>query len=349
MTPPKPRGKRIKGLSRTIGAAEAARLALDVRMRDVERLLAEATDAGDQDAKAIHRLRVSTRRAAAALRSFKAWTPKRERKRAQSQLREIRGIAGEARMCDVQLEQFRQLLGRSAEALRPAIGVVIGRIIESRRHAGAGVRALAKDRELGMAALDRSRRALAESIGSSKCAASDDPTLRSATLMDVASAQVPDLVGAMADGGRADLTVVDHVHALRISGKRLRYAAEIFESCFDPEPHDALLERLTDFQDHLGEMNDLWEMGLRVERYAGDAPDDEIGEALARLKLDLSGRFDRAHRAFLEWWGTHGMDSILAGLDLPGRPAGDATGAPAVVRPGRSTDRIIESTTPFSA
>jgi adenylate cyclase len=347
MTPPKPRGKQIKGLAPEAPAGEAARLALDVRLRDVERLLREASVEGAGDEKAIHRLRVSTRRGAAALRVFKAWVPKGHRKSVQGQLREVRRAAGEARMCDVQLGQFRDLMGPAPEALRPAIGIVIGRIIERRGPAGAEVRAMGADREHGVVAIGRARQALVDSIGTEKTKASREAEVGRLTLSALAAEQFPALVADMRESGAADLTVVDRVHALRIAGKRVRYAAEIFECCFEAEAHDELLRRLAEFQDRLGDMNDLWEMTERVQRYADDSSDHpEIAEALGRLRLDLSGRFDRAHRAFLEWWGGHGIDAVFGGLRLPGDGrAGDAP----VVRAKRAPDRIIERTTPYTA
>lgn len=353
MTPPKPKGKQIKGLTPEVSAGEAARRALDVRLRDVERLLRDASGEGSDDEKTIHRLRVSTRRAASALRVFKAWAPKRDRKRVQGQLRAIRRTAGEARMCDVQTDQFRDLLGNAPEALRLPIGVVIGRMLERRALAGAEVRAMGESGSHGVASLGRSRQCLLDGLGEEKSKAAQDPEVARLTLGALAGEQFAAQVADMREAGDADLTVVEHVHALRIAGKRVRYAAEVFECCFSPDAHDELLRRLTEFQDRLGEMNDLWEMTERVGRYAGESSEHpEIAEALGRLRLDLSGRFDRAHRAFLEWWGGHGIEAIFEGLALPGRdrPA-DATpaiGAP-VARARRTSDRIIESTTPYTA
>ncbi len=336
-------GKRLAGLEAEGPAGEAARATLEARLEDVERLLTRALGDGSEDERTIHRLRVSTRRASAALRVFKAWVPKSSRTVVGDQLRRVRRTAGEARMCDVQLVQFRELLGRSAEALGPAIGVVVGRIVESRVHAGASVRALGEDEQCHPRALRRARTALVDSIGGPKSKAAREG-LSGMTLRALASEQMPELVARMEAAGAADLGVVDNVHALRIVGKRLRYATEIFEACFEPASHVELLARLTDFQDHLGELNDLWEMIQRVERYASDAATGrELADGLDRLRLELSGRFDRAHRGFLAWWASHGIGSIVSGLEIPGRPAGGGGDGDAG-RAGASPGGMIEST-----
>jgi hypothetical protein len=52
-----------------------------------------------------------------------------------------------------------------------------------------------------------------------------------------------------------DASRVEELHAMRIAAKRLRYALEIFETCFSDV--DVLLKELRDLQEDLGEIHDL--------------------------------------------------------------------------------------------
>src|SRR5204862_8205255 len=61
-----------------------------------------------------------------------------------------------------------------------------------------------------------------------------------------------DLEGA----ARGDLQAYEALHQVRILGKRLRYAMEIFESCFAPEFRQRYYPAVVDMQDILGLAND---------------------------------------------------------------------------------------------
>ena len=329
-------GKAIEGLSPELPAKEAARWTLHVRLRAVERLLREATSGGEMDDKVVHRLRVSTRRAAAALRAYEAWTPRKRRSRMRKALRRVRRTAAAARLCDVQGVGFERLMRDADPSLAGPIGVVLGRTLEQRRDAGRRVRALADDSRCGLKALRRLRKAIVRETGDGN---------RDTTLMQLASAQIPELARHLDEAGRADLSVVERVHDLRIAGKRLRYGVELFECCFAPEVHDALLDRLTRFQDHLGALNDLWDMRIRVQEFAADGKlGADTRNDLERLACDLSARVDQAHGSFLEWWSGQGVASIFGGLDIPGLPAGRIPTERAARNGdlGSTMDRLIE-------
>lgn len=332
-----PTGKAIEGLSPDLPAKEAARWTLHVRLRAVEHMLSEATtNDGAMDAKTVHRLRVSTRRAAAALRAYKAWTPRKRRTRARKALRRVRRVAAAARLCDVQLDGFGRLMREVDPSLAVPIGVVLGHLAEHRRAAGRDVKRLRPDPRCGRDALKRLRKKLVKATGEGD---------RDVTLMDLASAQVPELARRLDAAGRADLTAIENVHELRIAGKRARYAVELFECCFTPDAHKAMLERLTQFQDRLGVINDLRDMRHTVENIAADPNlDPDVRAGLDRLVQDLSCRVDRAHADFFEWWSRHGTASIFAGLAAPGIPDGQITARHATRNGdlGTTVDRLIE-------
>jgi CHAD domain-containing protein len=77
----------------------ASRL-LRQRLGAVARAIA-AVATGKPRAEAVHRLRISARRAAAAITAFRSFVPRRQRRWFKKSLRRIRCAAGEARDLDV--------------------------------------------------------------------------------------------------------------------------------------------------------------------------------------------------------------------------------------------------------
>ena len=86
-------------------------------------------------------------------------------------------------------------------------------------------------------------------------------------LSDAAAATVPTLVEAMRGAAAADLRVLENLHRMRITGKRLRYALEIFVSCFDERFREAYAN-IEALQEHLGAINDSHDLVARIEAFA---------------------------------------------------------------------------------
>lgn len=319
-------GDGSENLAASDRASDAAREILLDRLKSVEQKLDALAE--EVDPKGVHRLRVSTRRAGAALRVFREWTPKKERRALEDRLRRVRRCAGDARECDVQLEHFAALLDRTDPGLGSAIGFVLGTLADRRERAVGRVRELASDRKRGSATIRKPRKAVIGSL--------DGPKKR--TFLEVARESFGREIERMTRASREDLSVLANLHELRIAGKRLRYTAEVVEPCFAPGMFETVTQRMTEFQDHLGGLNDLSEMKVRVEALAEDSTTPAaIVSGLKRLALDLSGRIDREQRAFLEWWSHAGMHTILgspvegAGADVNGSatasPNGELSGA----------------------
>jgi CHAD domain-containing protein len=70
---------------------------------------------------------------------------------------------------------------------------------------------------------------------------------------------VPMLTGLLHEfesAARDDLTHYEALHHVRILGKQLRYAMEVFESCFKPEFRERYYPTIVEMQDILGLAND---------------------------------------------------------------------------------------------
>src|SRR5258707_8114058 len=114
--------KWIAGLRGDMSVTAAARLVLAMRLGAVHERLPAAVFHADADMENVHQLRVSTRRAAAALRIFADCLPARLCEKTRKTLRALRRSAGAARDWDVFLDMVQT---RSAKApLKERTGLV---------------------------------------------------------------------------------------------------------------------------------------------------------------------------------------------------------------------------------
>ena len=67
------------------------------------------------------------------------------------------------------------------------------------------------------------------------------------------------------DGLRGDLQNLEHLHAVRVIGKRLRYAMEVFADCFAPAFRDRFYPQIEEMQEVLGNVNDAHVACHRLE------------------------------------------------------------------------------------
>jgi CHAD domain-containing protein len=103
---------------------------------------------------------------------------------------------------------------------------------------------------------------------------------------------------------RADrrLADPDEIHHLRIAGKKLRYALEIFAVAFPAAAREECQAALESLQEKLGKFTDHAAAADRFRRWLredGMAADREALESLRRWE---DHRAEKARRAFVKWW-----------------------------------------------
>src|SRR5262245_3086583 len=104
-------GKWIAGLSSETPVSKAAREVLAVRLDAVNQTGGQAVEAFT-DPEAVHKLRVATRRARAALDMFAGALPRKALRRGRKTLRKLRRAAGAVRNLDVLLAAIGELPAR---------------------------------------------------------------------------------------------------------------------------------------------------------------------------------------------------------------------------------------------
>lgn len=284
-------------------------------MRGVGRALGDgvreglaAGDGGELDAqaaKAVHRLRVASRKADVALRAFRAYCEPKQWRRVRGIVRNVRRLAGEVRDADVHVQLLGPVGAASGEP-RVALGarVAAERIARERAQAMMHVREVCEAGQVrGLGA--RARR-LERGVSS-----------RAPFPVDLVARTT--LAGLASEAGRfgpEDLIDLAKLHELRLCVKRLRYAMETFGALIDSATRDAAYAALEEAQRRLGDVNDVATLVDRFVRYAKDDPD----HALADLHERLIRVRDARHAKAATWWRTSGLPAALRALRGVGGP-----------------------------
>jgi CHAD domain-containing protein len=269
-------------------ADEVARAAIAERLLAVGHYLDKAIGSSDE-AEAIHQLRVWTRRAAASLKLFEPALPKTPRKRMQKKLRKLRHAGGAVRDCDVYLERLEKESSGAARRLAKSLR-------QERRKARQQLKALRR-RLLKGDHFQTQIATLLERVAWPKRHSSRDAPPFAAFCRQ----QLAPQGGKFFDLADADLNDDETLHALRIAGKRLRYALELAPTAIEPAVHRQLYERLDEAQDRLGEVVDQLAAIDRLRDWLDEAQKKHRDKLRALLSREQQ-RLDRLRQKLIRWW-----------------------------------------------
>jgi len=291
-------GKWIHDLKAMTPVADAARHALTVRLEVVRDCLPLALHEADRDSEHVHQLRVGTRRARAALDIFACCLPAKVHRRARKQLRHIRRLAGEARDWDVFLANLTEWGLQQKSRLRPGADCLTGYAVAQRAAAQVRLEEAGQDYPF---AFDRF---LAETVAAVH--RPDDPHL--VTLLDLARPLLTGLLEKLDQAASRNLDDYEHLHQVRILGKRLRYAMEVFADCFALAFREKLYPMVEQMQEVLGNANDSYVAGRRLEALSArlqalvPAQWKRLRPGLEGLQRYHQARLPQERQHFQDWW-----------------------------------------------
>jgi len=287
---------------------------LTVRLELVRDHLPPALHEAEQDPEHVHQLRVATRRARAALDIFAGCLPAKAHKRARRQLRDLRQAAGEARDWDVFLLTLAERQGKPAAKHRPGLDFLTGYTLARRLAAQDHLLAAGQDHPFA------SDRLVSETV----CALHkphDDSAAR--VLIDLARPTLGELLKELDAAAGRDLHDYEHLHRVRIIGKRLRYAMEVFADCFAPAFKEELYPAVEQMQEILGNANDshaaagrLAELRDRAKALLGEQAKRVLPgiEALLRYHEERLPKEREHFEAWWAHWGETGGEAAFAAL-----------------------------------
>jgi CHAD domain-containing protein len=306
-------GKWIPDLTPTTPVADAARHVLTIRLDVVRHYLPLALHEADKDLEHVHQLRVATRRAGAALRIFSLCLAQKVYDASRRQLRKLRRAAGAARDWDVFLHALTQWGRDHSPRHRPGLDLLIGYATAQRELAQIQLNDAADGHPF---ALDRS---IADTLGAIRRPSTALPR----RLIDLARPMLTDLLEELDKTAATDLSDYGNLHKVRIAGKRLRYAMEVFGDCFDERFRTEAYPAIEEMQDILGRANDSYNAARRLQDLR-DHLQDTQPEAWKRSRPAMESllryhrrQLPRERKRFQHWWRSwrqHGPETTFSKL-----------------------------------
>jgi CHAD domain-containing protein len=130
----------------------------------------------------------------------------------------------------------------------------------------------------------------------------------SCNLVDLARPRLSGLLAELEEAAGGPLDNYEHLHRVRIVGKRLRYAMEVFADCFTPPFREALYPRVVEMQEILGSANDSYVACTRLDAFSkrlqAQVPREwkRYSSGLEPLLQYHQARLVEERRRFQDWW-----------------------------------------------
>jgi CHAD domain-containing protein len=316
VTPRMADGKWIDHLKANTPLTDAAQKVLLARLQVVRNYLPKALHEAEQNSEYVHQLRVGTRRADAALRIFAPCLPDKVWRKARKRLKRIRRAAGAARDLDVFAIHVLERQSDQPAQHQPGLDFLVGHTLGQRTQAQTQLQ------ETGLRdgnGLEEFVRDLVLSIRPPADASGD------ATLLTLARPLLSNLLNTLHEKASGDLKEYPHLHQVRIAGKRLRYAMEVFAPCFEPAFRQRLYPLVEQMQEILGGANDSYvgaQRIVQIRAYVRTAWSDgwkRLAPGVEAALQSFRKRLPAERRRFLRWWkhwqehGEHEMHECLYG------------------------------------
>jgi CHAD domain-containing protein len=292
-------GKWISELTAETPVVDAARRVLLVRLEVVRHCLPLAVRESQKDVEYVHQLRVGTRRAGAALRIFRDCMPGKIFNKARRSLKQIRRAAGDARDWDVLLVTLSEKVNGAPAAQRPGLDFLIGYTVAQRATAQTQLEQTGPEYPFAL------ERVLADTVG-----AVDSPAhpSRGPKLVNLARPLLTGLLQELNEAAGRKHEEYEQLHRVRIIGKRLRYAMEVFADCFAPPFRDEIYPTIEEMQQILGDANDSHVAAQRLTalretlKAAWPADWKRVRPGIEGLLRFHRQRLPRERKRFQMWW-----------------------------------------------
>jgi CHAD domain-containing protein len=270
----------------------------------------EATVQGTRlqtDTEFLHDLRVSARRSRAALSQLKKVFAAEAVAGFRADLKWLGDVTGAARDLDVFLLRWVELTAPLGSADQAALAPVHQRLDERRQEVQVEVIS-ALDAPRFAAFVTDWRRFLEGDGGEGPHASRTAPRVASGRIRK-------QHCKVLARGAALDASSpADDLHAMRLECKKLRYLLEMFGSLYPADEVRGLIRSLKQFQDTLGDFNDL-AIQRQILQDAGDALTDldpTNRRALDRLIESLDARQDELRQRFADRFARFAGEEIQA-------------------------------------
>jgi CHAD domain-containing protein len=308
--------KWIEGIGTQTTVGDAARKSLGPRLAAVSHMLPMAAHLAEHDVEHVHRLRVATRRATAALKLYRECVAGKEARWMKKWLRRIRRAAGDARDLDVLADRLArdygepaapvvELIANDRNAVQPAIVEVANRCREDDKFV-------------------RKTASLLHSIDGPKRKDAEEPL----DFGDWAATQFTKVADTFAAAMPNESSTPAELHQFRISAKALRYVIELVAPAFGSSLREELYPTIEEVQERLGQVQDHVAAIDRCRVWIANTHNSALLETLRELVEAEERGLKDSVREFHNWWNEERVANVSVQLEFPG-PESSATKAPA--------------------
>ena len=286
-----PSGKWIDGIGPETMVEDAARRSLEPRLATVAQSLPLAAHLAEHDIEHVHRLRVATRRATAALKLYRQWLPRKPARWVKKRLRMIRRAASDARDLDVLTERLRREPGAEADR-------IVRFLAETRAALQPGMIELAENLRREDGFVRKTARLVNEIVPPDAIDGSAPPNC----FGDWAPRELAKIASDFVDAWPNDAVDIEALHRFRIRAKALRYAIELLAPAFGPQMREVLYPAVEELQEQLGRITDhVAAMKLLAESRSHAANDAlEVGVS-AFVEAEKHRQIEDL-QDFQQWW-----------------------------------------------
>jgi CHAD domain-containing protein len=284
-------GKWIDGIGPETTVAEAASRSLEPRLAVVAHSLPLAAHLAEHDIEHVHRLRVATRRAAAALKLYRDWLPRKSARWIKKRLRQIRRAASEARDLDVLIQRLQRESDPQAEPIVRLLAakrlVVQPNIIELAEEMRRDDRFVRKAARLFSKIAPRNR-------SENECESCE-------RFCDWAPQQLDTFRSAFLELLPDESAEVEALHQFRIRTKALRYAIELLAPAFGPQLRSEIYPAVEKLQEQLGNITDHIAAIRLFAEWEVQSASQTPREGASYLDMEKAKELEDL-RNFRQWW-----------------------------------------------
>lgn len=297
------KAKRVKGINCNSVASIGIKLVLVTRFEELYGFQETALDWSDPEG--VHSMRVASRRLRSALRDFVPYLRKRGLPSVQKRLKNLADTLGDVRDQDVAIIALEQLEKKAPATVSPTLQQVIEARRERREQAREALKLVLDKTQLDelqsdyVAAVDT-----ATAMDGPKATSKPKPQI---TYLQMSRAVISDRLKEL-EKLSADVYKpfeVETLHDMRIAAKRLRYALELFQSCWGRRSIGTYAKRAARVQTALGDLHDcdVWieSFGEAIDEARKQKQEAQVAAFVWLLGHFVKLRTKHLRRSFAEW------------------------------------------------
>ena len=306
------KAKRVKGINCDSVATIGIKLVLVTRFEELYGFHEAALDWSDPEG--VHSMRVASRRLRSALRDFMPYLRKRGFTSVQKQLKNVADALGEVRDQDVAILALEKIEANAPSEVSAALKQFIERRIAVREEARKYLQSVLEKTQLDQ--LQSDFMAAVDMATTSRKNPSPTPTTFRQMSRQIILSRLKELEKLSND--LFNPFEVEALHEMRIAAKRLRYAIELFQSCWG-RSIATYAKRAARVQTALGDLHDcdIWieNLGKQINNARKNTDAAQVAAFIWLLNHFVKLRTKHLRQAFAEWskWEAQDLGGKLRG------------------------------------